>query len=101
MIYVCNYSRDFFPRGKGIKTRRPLVLQLIHVDYSEGSEDVDEWAEFPNNDFEEAQAIKFTNFDDVRTEIERLTDLVAGHNKGVSEIPINLKIFSPNGNYRY
>ena len=25
-------GRDFLPRGTGIVTRRPLVLQLIHVD---------------------------------------------------------------------
>ena len=25
-------GRDFLPRGTGIVTRRPLVLQLIHID---------------------------------------------------------------------
>lgn len=40
---------------------------------------------------------KFTNFDEVRQEIEAETDRVTGANKGISSIPINLRVYSPNG----
>ncbi|KAL0164117.1 hypothetical protein M9458_039870, partial [Cirrhinus mrigala] len=39
---------------------------------------------------------KFTDFDDVRREIEAETDRVTGTNKGISSIPINLRVYSPN-----
>ena len=71
------------PRGQGIVTRRPLILQLL---YSEKGE----WAEFIHRDE------KYTDFNRVRKEIEDETDRVTGKNKGLSEKPINLKVFSPN-----
>lgn len=37
------------------------------------------------------------NFDEVRQEIEAETDRVTGANKGISSIPINLRVYSPNG----
>lgn len=41
----------------------------------------------------------FSDFDAVRKEIEDETDRVTGKNKGISNIPINLRVFSPNGGY--
>lgn len=38
---------------------------------------------------------RFYNFVDIKTEIERETDRITGKNKGISPIPINLKIYSP------
>ncbi|VDL89475.1 unnamed protein product [Schistocephalus solidus] len=38
---------------------------------------------------------RFTNFEEVRKEIEIETDRVTGRNKGISNIPINLRIHSP------
>lgn len=38
---------------------------------------------------------KFTSFDDIRAEIEAETDRETGTNKGISEKPINLRIYSP------
>jgi replication fork clamp-binding protein CrfC len=78
-------GRDFLPRGSGVVTRRPLILQLTRTT------DGQEYAEFlhkPNT--------KYTNFDMVRLEIEAETDRRAGKNKGLSAEPILLKIFSPN-----
>ncbi|KAF7690172.1 dynamin 3a isoform X1 [Silurus meridionalis] len=75
-------GRDFLPRGSGIVTRRPLVLQLI----SGGSE---------YGEFLHCKGRKFTNFDEVRREIEAETDRVTGANKGISSIPINLRVYSP------
>ncbi|KPP64233.1 hypothetical protein Z043_117447 [Scleropages formosus] len=38
---------------------------------------------------------KFTEFDEVRQEIEGETDRVTGQNKGISPVPINLRVYSP------
>lgn len=92
-------GRDFLPRGTGIVTRRPLVLQLTNQRPSSGklSEDnkdgtnPDEWGEFLH-----LPGKKFFDFDEIRKEIERETDNVAGTNTGISTVPINLRIFSPN-----
>ncbi|XP_056011109.1 dynamin-1-like isoform X8 [Ostrea edulis] len=75
-------GRDFLPRGSGIVTRRPLVLQLINSDT--------EYAEFLHK-----KGCIMTDFLDVRKEIESETDRVTGHNKGISNIPINLRVYSP------
>ncbi|VDO08198.1 unnamed protein product [Rodentolepis nana] len=75
-------GRDFLPRGSGIVTRRPLILQLIH-----GPTEYAEFLHLKNK--------HFTNFDDVRKEIEAETDRVTGKNKGISNIPINLRVYSP------
>lgn len=32
---ICVFSRDFLPRGSGIVTRRPLVLQLVSANTGE------------------------------------------------------------------
>lgn len=40
---------------------------------------------------------KFVDFDEVRAEIEAETDRITGSNKGISPIPINLRIYSPHG----
>ncbi|KAJ7316437.1 hypothetical protein JRQ81_002599 [Phrynocephalus forsythii] len=74
--------RDFLPRGSGIVTRRPLILQLI---FSKT-----EYAEFLH-----CKSKKFTDFDEVRQEIEAETDRATGTNKGISPIPINLRVYSP------
>ena len=42
---------------------------------------------------------KFVDFDEVRKEIEDETDRITGSNKGISNIPINLRVFSPNGKF--
>ncbi|KAE9416863.1 hypothetical protein Angca_006549 [Angiostrongylus cantonensis] len=76
-------GRDFLPRGSGIVTRRPLILQLI--------QDRNEYAEFLHK-----KGNYFTDFDAVRKEIEDETDRVTGANKGISPHPINLRVFSPN-----
>ncbi|RZB40926.1 Dynamin N domain containing protein, partial [Asbolus verrucosus] len=39
---------------------------------------------------------KFVDFEEVRREIESETDRVTGSNKGISNIPINLRVYSPN-----
>lgn len=51
---------------------------------------VTEWAEFLH-----CKGKKFTDFAEVRKEIEDETDRVTGSNKGISNIPINLRVYSP------
>lgn len=124
-------GRDFLPRGTGIVTRRPLVLQLNNIpedsplihNYSNSVspspspspspvserepnemtlEDhlrknsnykpqfQDEWGEFLH-----IPGRRFYDFKEIRQEIENETARIAGKNKGISRIPINLKVFSP------
>jgi len=63
-------GRDFLPRGTGIVTRRPLVLQLVNNTSGE-------WGEFLHK-----KGQKFYQFDQIRAEIEQETDRTTGHNKG-------------------
>ncbi|KAH1486086.1 hypothetical protein KXW18_006482 [Aspergillus fumigatus] len=99
-------GRDFLPRGSGIVTRRPLILQLINIPSEHndrpGDNDVlaphtaasvagqHEWAEFHH-----LPGRKFEDFALVKQEIEAETARIAGNNKGINRQPINLKIFSP------
>ncbi|XP_023260063.1 dynamin-2 isoform X1 [Seriola lalandi dorsalis] len=75
-------GRDFLPRGSGIVTRRPLILQLVN--------NKAEYAEFLH-----CKGKKFVDFDEVRAEIESETDRITGSNKGISPVPINLRVYSP------
>ena len=95
------------PRGTGIVTRRPLILQLINraplpkaqangvpegLDSTSDKEaNVEEWGEFLH-----LQGQKFYDFNKIRDEIVRETDSKTGKNLGISPQPINLRIYSPN-----
>jgi len=83
-------GRDFLPRGSGIVTRRPLVLQLLHTPVSDDPSVPTEWGQFLHIDK------RFTDFAEIRKEIELETFRVAGQNKGISKLPISLRICSPN-----
>jgi GTPase SAR1 family protein len=78
-------GKDFLPRGSGIVTRRPLVLQLHRID--EGRE----YAEFMH-----VPRKRFTDFAAVRKEIADETDRETGRSKAISSVPIYLSIYSPN-----
>lgn len=110
--------KDFLPRGKDIVTRRPLVLQLVNqAQTSALAESTDaaslasaaatvnarrppqttdkdalpaEYAEFLH-----LPGRIFTDFAEVRAEVERETERMAGQNKGISRSPIHLRIYSP------
>ncbi|XP_048013749.1 dynamin-1-like protein isoform X1 [Megalobrama amblycephala] len=102
-------GRDLLPRGTGIVTRRPLILQLVNVDPEDrrktGEEndtntwkngrlykgvDGEEWGKFLHT-----KNKIYTDFDEIRQEIENETERISGNNKGISDEPIHLKIFSP------
>ena len=57
---------DFLPRGSGICTRRPLVLQLQHV--ASLTQPYGVFLHKPN--------VKFSNFENIRTEIEKGTSSI-------------------------
>lgn len=96
------------PRGSGIVTRRPLVLQLINrpaaaklqtngdtekelANGTDSQANVDEWGEFLH-----LPGQKFYDFNKIRDEIVKETEAKAGRNVGISPMPINLRIYSPN-----
>ncbi|KAL4226099.1 Dynamin-1-like protein [Mactra antiquata] len=92
-------GRDFLPRGTGIVTRRPLVLQLIQVTRDDNEArtldngevvKAEEWAKF----FHTKNKI-YTDFDEIREEISNETERMGGTNKGICPEPISLKIYSP------
>uniref|UniRef100_A0A674F8U8 Dynamin-1-like protein n=1 Tax=Salmo trutta TaxID=8032 RepID=A0A674F8U8_SALTR len=90
-------GRDLLPRGTGVVTRRPLILQLVHVDpedrrktSEENGVDGEEWGKFLHT-----KNKIYTDFDEIRLEIEAETERVSGNNKGITDEPIHLKIFSP------
>uniref|UniRef100_A0A914Z153 Dynamin-type G domain-containing protein n=1 Tax=Panagrolaimus superbus TaxID=310955 RepID=A0A914Z153_9BILA len=84
---------DFLPRGTGIVTRRPLILNLVNVPENDPKRKqtglIGNWATFGHlpNEY-------FTDFEKVRKEIENDTVKVVGNDKNISEVPINLTIFS-------
>ena len=42
---------------------------------------------------------KFMDFNAIQKEIENETDRVTGSNKGISNLPINLRVYSPHGTF--
>lgn len=78
-------QRDFLPRGSGIVTRRPLVLQLFTAS------DTTEYAEFLH-----LPRQRFYDFEQIRQEIIKDTERIAGENKCISKTPIRLKMYLNN-----
>ncbi|XP_026680641.1 dynamin-1-like protein [Diaphorina citri] len=90
-------GKSFLPRGIGIVTRRPLILQLYYCPKDDrekrtaaaGTMDLDAWGQFLHT-----KDKVFRDFDDIRREIEDETERLAGKNKGICSEPIILKIYS-------
>ncbi|CAI6362766.1 unnamed protein product [Macrosiphum euphorbiae] len=90
-------GRSFLPRGTGIVTRAPLILQMIRYSKEDRdamlkitkNDDIKGWASFLHK-----PGTIYHNFDDVRYEIENRTDALAGANKGITHEPIVLKVFT-------
>uniref|UniRef100_A0A8C5AQE3 Interferon-induced GTP-binding protein Mx n=1 Tax=Gadus morhua TaxID=8049 RepID=A0A8C5AQE3_GADMO len=87
-------GRDFLPRGSGIVTRRPLVLQLINVAPLEQRRQA-EHGMMGGEIMHWRWMLVFADFAEIRSEIEKETERSSGDNKGISPEPIHLKIFSP------
>ncbi|XP_018426054.1 PREDICTED: dynamin-1-like protein isoform X2 [Nanorana parkeri] len=103
-------GRDLLPRGTGVVTRRPLILQLVLASADDRRKtsgedndmdiwknprlkgvDAEEWGKFLHT-----KNKIYTDFDEIRQEIETETERISGNNKGISSEPIHLKVFSPN-----
>uniref|UniRef100_A0A6Q2ZIY0 Dynamin-1-like protein n=1 Tax=Esox lucius TaxID=8010 RepID=A0A6Q2ZIY0_ESOLU len=86
-------GRDLLPRGTGVVTRRPLILQLVHVDpddrrktSDENGIDGEEWGKFLHTK---------NKVDCERFKPSVLSDFVIVIFQGITDEPIHLKIFSP------
>lgn len=99
-------GRDFLPRGSGIVTRRPLILQLINLPSERSDKPDDHAVHIPHTpesvagqeewgEFNHMPGRKFYDFQDIKREIEAETNRIAGSNKGINRQPINLKVYSP------
>jgi dynamin 1-like protein len=77
-------GEDFLPKGTGIVTRRPVIIQLFNQEKEKPT-----YAEFAHRKGE-----MFSDFRQVKQEIEYDTERVAGSNKGISTLPLVLKIYS-------
>ena len=75
-------GKDFLPRGSGIVTRRPLIVQCIHKDVPK------EYGQF-----EHLGDKKIFDFNEIRNEITRETNRSCP-GRTVSPVPISLKIVS-------
>ncbi|RZF39082.1 hypothetical protein LSTR_LSTR016525 [Laodelphax striatellus] len=91
-------GKSFLPRGTGIVTRCPLVLQLHYCpkddneqrNIGDGTLNIDEWGTFLHR-----KGKVYSDFTEIRNEIECETNRKAGNNKGICDEPIVLKVFSP------
>lgn len=73
---------NFLPRGSGVVTRRPLELRLVRTKDKTNGE--------PYGIFKDLPDKKFTNFNEIRETIERMTNELCGNNKGIVDKPIVL-----------
>uniref|UniRef100_A0A3Q3KH69 Dynamin-type G domain-containing protein n=1 Tax=Monopterus albus TaxID=43700 RepID=A0A3Q3KH69_MONAL len=78
-------EKGFLPRGSGIGTHLPLILQLVNSKASC-------WERGPLNPMNN----RFVDFEEVHQKIEAETDGLTGSNKSISPIPIKLCVYSPN-----
>lgn len=63
-----------------------FVLKLLNLDF------LTEYGEFLHS-----KGKMFSDFNEINKEIVKETDRITGGNKGISNIPINLRIHSPHG----
>ncbi|KAJ0968148.1 hypothetical protein J5N97_025065 [Dioscorea zingiberensis] len=78
--------KGFPPRGSGIVTRRPLVLQLHKTEA--GQPEYAEFLHLPRR--------KFTDFALCVRKFKMTLDRLTGKSKQISPVPIHLSIYSPN-----
>jgi hypothetical protein len=112
-------GKDFLPRGAGIVTRCPIILQLTTARDSEAEYDANSHPHFSTRfyityclncnhihvahtpyyrryaEFLHLPGKIFYDFDDVKNEIILETERLCGRRKNISSDPITLKIFSP------
>lgn len=84
---------DFLPRGSGVVTRSPILIQLNKLkpsrDAASNGPVPDRWVEFLH-----APDRMFVSDSDVQDEILRETERIAGKNKQLSPTAIIMKVYS-------
>lgn len=78
-------GKDFLPRGSGVVTRRPIVIQMINT--PPGTKDAYVFANRPNE--------TYSTENQARQILEQEMVNGAGDNKGISGSAVSLKIMSP------
>jgi len=91
---------DILPNGKSIVTRTPIHLRLVHVKDSKliivEFFDKDDSLKLISSFTIDAATTPTEQLMPIRAEIVKLTEQYAGHYKNVVDIPINIRIKSPN-----
>eukprot|EP00754_Rhynchopus_humris_P041805 Rhum_TRINITY_DN25347_c0_g1::Rhum_TRINITY_DN25347_c0_g1_i1::g.181910::m.181910/K17065/DNM1L; dynamin 1-like protein len=87
-------GKDFLPRGSGIVTRRPLVLQMRHMSRDEHRRREECGEPTETASFLHQPDKLYTDFSEVRAEIDAETARKCGTTKGVSCEPIRLTVTS-------
>ncbi|XP_055351896.1 dynamin-1-like protein [Paramacrobiotus metropolitanus] len=93
-------KRGFLPRGTGVVTRTPVILQLNNTQSSSPSaEGLEEHAEvsYPDLDMPNLQSKGevITDFSQVAGKILQATERLAGKQKNIVDKPITVKLHSP------
>ena len=78
-------GKDFLPRGSGMVTKRPLILQLVNLPPTETKE----WGEFAHK-----PGRLYYDFEEIKKEIESDTQRMCGTSKTISPIAIRLTVYS-------
>jgi len=81
-------GKSFLPRGSGIVTRCPIIIQLNQLAKDDGIQEYCRFSKFPDK--------TYIDFDQVREAIEDYQVKMAGALTGISMDPIILEIFSTN-----
>jgi dynamin 1-like protein len=77
--------------GIGSPSQQPKTGYVVASTNNGPDGEPEEWGEFLH-----LPGKKFTDFNEIREEIVRETDLKVGKNAGISPQPINLRVYSPN-----
>ncbi|XP_055346696.1 uncharacterized protein LOC129594136 [Paramacrobiotus metropolitanus] len=91
-------KNGFLPRGTGVVTRTPIILQLRNI--RPGEENGQELATVsypdPDNSGQQVREEHITDFGHVGPKIMQATERLAGNQKNIVDKPITVTLYSPN-----
>ncbi|GBE60914.1 dynamin central region family protein [Babesia ovata] len=89
-------GRPFLPKGTGIVTQRPLILQVCWLgDAKHNAQLMYDGDAVEHGEFAHKRGVIFDDFNKIMAEIKSETERLLGNTKNVSPVPIFLKIVSP------